>query len=301
MRRWWSEAAAAADLVAGRGDLWVSGALAWTLTVGWLPLVIAVARPPTVADLTFLGARVYTSGAWPLNAVGAGIGVLFIGLAILVLVAVAEASLVAVGRGAISAGDVSLVAGIGLVTAAPAIALGLATATAFVLVATREFTAPGAGDPMLRSVLQLAPLFVAIVIVWAVGSVAHAVALRATLLGRASFVEALRLVPSLVRASAGPVAVTAVAWLVLTIAYVALASMLLTVLWSPIETRLALDGIDAAAVPLLVGFVAIWLCIVLGGGALHAWTSVTWTGVLDDRRAGRAGAGRRPQGDPYRP
>lgn len=65
------------------------------------------------------------------------------------------------------------------------------------------------------------------------------------------------------------------------VAYLVLAAILLRVLWAPIEQRLALDGIDAAAALLLVGFVAIWICLVLGGGALHAWGSVTWTRILE--------------------
>jgi hypothetical protein len=65
------------------------------------------------------------------------------------------------------------------------------------------------------------------------------------------------------------------------VGYLVLAAILLRVLWAPIEQRLALDGIDAAAALLLVGFVAIWICLVLGGGALHAWGSVTWTRILE--------------------
>jgi hypothetical protein len=76
---------------------------------------------------------------------------------------------------------------------------------------------------------------------------------------------------------------------------------LLGVLWHPIGIRLSGEGIDAAIVPLLVGFVAIWLCLVLGGGALHAWASVTWTGVLGSDDPGADGAGLRPQGAPHRP
>lgn len=301
MRRWWSEAVAAADLVAGRGDLWLPGALAWTLTLGWLPLVVAVTRPPTVADLTFLGASAYTSGAWPWNAVAAGFGVLLIGLSIVVLVAVAETALVAAGRGGMTARAVSRVAALGFVTAAPAIGLGLAGATAFVLVASREFNAPGVGDPVLRSVTRVTPILVAVAVAWTAGSVARAAAVRAAVLGGASFLEALARVPAVLRSGGRAVMATAFGALLVNVAYVALAIVLLSVLWSPLETRLALDGIDAAAVPLLVGFVAIWLCTVLGGGAVHAWASLTWTGVLEDRRALRAGAGRRPQGDPYRP
>jgi hypothetical protein len=67
------------------------------------------------------------------------------------------------------------------------------------------------------------------------------------------------------------------------IAYVLLAAVLLRVLWAPIGERLSGAGIDAAVGLLLVGFVAIWLCLVLGGGALHAWGSASWSRVLDPR------------------
>ena len=62
--------------------------------------------------------------------------------------------------------------------------------------------------------------------------------------------------------------------------YVALVVILLRVLWSPIDGRLLSTGIDAATLLLLVGFVAIWLCLVLAGGAVHAWGTLTWTRIL---------------------
>jgi len=57
------------------------------------------------------------------------------------------------------------------------------------------------------------------------------------------------------------------------------------------SSRPAADGmpfeggptIDPATVLLLVGFVAIWLCLVLGGGAVHAWGSMTATLLLEGR------------------
>jgi hypothetical protein len=78
----------------------------------------------------------------------------------------------------------------------------------------------------------------------------------------------------------------AVAVMVARVVYLAVAAVLLRVLWAPIGERVELAGIDPAAALLLVGFVAIWLCLVLGGGALHAWGSVSWTGVLGTRIGG---------------
>src|SRR5439155_339034 len=61
------------------------------------------------------------------------------------------------------------------------------------------------------------------------------------------------------------------AWLVVSWA-------LLRVLWTPIG-RQADDGalLTPASAALLVGFVAIWLCLVAGGGVLHAWSSTWWS------------------------
>jgi hypothetical protein len=301
MRRWWIEARVAADHVAGRADLWLPGALAWSLTVGWLPILAAVARPPTVADLTFLGARVYTSGAWPWNAVAALAGVVLVAVALFVLVALAETAIAGGWRRGLSAGGVSRVAAIGFVTAAPALAATLATATAFVLVAMREFNSPAAGDPLLRSLWAIAPFLAVVAVAWIAGSVAHAAALREAVLGRVPIVHAIAAVPRRLRRAGSAAAVAAVASVAFRLVHLVVTTALLLVLWQPIAIRLAVEGIDAAVVPLLVGFVAIWLCLVLAGGALHAWTSVTWTGVLGADDARRAGAGPRTQGAPYRP
>lgn len=300
MRSWWTEVAGAADLVAGRGGLWLPGALAWCLTVGWVPLVVAVARPPTVADLTFLGARVYTSGAWPWNAAAATVGALLVAFSALVLVALGETILVRLGRGTPSAREVARVAAIGFVTASPAIAVVLAAAVAFVIVALREFTAPGVGDPLLRSVVRVSPFLLAVAAAWMLGAVAHAAAVREALLRRAGFVDSVFAVRRRLHGRSVAAAATALLSAAAGVAYLGIATLLLAVLWDPIEARLAIGGIDAAVVPLLVGFVAIWLCLVLGGGALHAWASVTWTRVLDTHRS-IGGAARRTQGDPQRP
>ncbi|MEP7081938.1 MAG: hypothetical protein ABI841_03060, partial [Chloroflexota bacterium] len=65
------------------------------------------------------------------------------------------------------------------------------------------------------------------------------------------------------------------------LAYLGVATLMLGVLWAPIGAQLASGaGFGAAQGALLVGFVATWLCLVLGGGALHAWGSVSWRRVL---------------------
>ncbi|MGH2445356.1 MAG: hypothetical protein ACRDGD_04875, partial [Candidatus Limnocylindria bacterium] len=95
MRRWLSAWLAAARHVSDRPALWLPGALAWTAGFGWLPLMIAVAQPPSEADLTFFGADLFTSGAWPWNAIALVAG----GLA-----------LVAVAAGCVALGEAALLA-----------------------------------------------------------------------------------------------------------------------------------------------------------------------------------------------
>lgn len=301
MRRWWTDAVAAADVVAGRADLWLPGALAWTVTRGWLPIVVAVAHPPTAADLTFLGARVYTSGAWPWNAIGAATGLVLLTLAAFSLVAVAETVLIGAGRRGLTIEGVSRVAAIGVVTAVPALAALIAGGTAFVVAAIGEFNAPGVADPLVRSLSRVWPYLAAVPLAWLAAAAAHAAASRHAVLRRAGLVEAVAAIPRRLRATGPSGLASALASAVATGAYLAVAALLLSVLWDPIEVRLAVDGIDATGLPLLVGFVAIWLCLVLGGGALHAWASVTWTRVLAHADRGLEGAGTRTQGAPHRP
>jgi hypothetical protein len=65
-------------------------------------------------------------------------------------------------------------------------------------------------------------------------------------------------------------------------AWLALTWGLLRILWIPIG-RQAESGVllAPASVALLVGFVAIWLCLVTGGGMLHAWSSIWWSLEVD--------------------
>ena len=292
MRRWLRAAGSAADVVSAEPALWLPGALAWCLTLGWAPLLLAVAAPPNVADLTFFGAGIYTSGAWPWNAILLGAGAVLVAVAVVVLTALSEVLLATRARRPPAVGDVGRVAALGSVTAVPAAAAILLGGVAFVLVAMDEFTSPGAGDPLLRTLGRLAPFGMAIVLAWLVGATVHAAATRAVVLGGEGVVTALRRAPGRVLRGSGPALVCAVATTGAKALFLVVATLLLGVLWASIATRLAVGGIDPALVPLLVGFVAIWLCLVIAGGVLQAWASVAWTIVLDP---GAANPRRGPQ------
>jgi hypothetical protein len=275
MAAWLAAASSSARLVSERPDLWLPGALAWIASVGWLPLVVAVARPPTVAELTFLGARIVTSGAWPWNAMAIAVGAAGVVLAAFLVVAAANAALIATldGRAASHAG-VGRVLAIDLVAAVPASVLVVALLVATAAIATGIFNAPqdGGAGPVLRIGIRLAPILVGLAVAVAVGAAFAAVAARSEGL-RSGGRRLIRL---------GPVAVVQVlAATAAGVAYLAFGALLLSVLWAPIGAQLGVRGeFDLATGLLLVGFVAIWLCLVLAGGALHAWSATTWSRLL---------------------
>ncbi|MGI8998823.1 MAG: hypothetical protein ACR2GO_03845, partial [Candidatus Limnocylindria bacterium] len=108
-------------LVSERPELWLPGALAWIASVGWIPFIVAVVRPPSVAELTFLGARFVTSGAWPWNAVLIGAVAVALGLGSFVLTASADAVLIAVlERRSLRRAGVGRLVAVNLVAALPA-------------------------------------------------------------------------------------------------------------------------------------------------------------------------------------
>lgn len=281
MRRWRDAAGASMRLVSERPELWLPGALAWIASVGWIPFVVAVARPPSVAELTFLGARIVTSGAWPWNAVLIGAACVAVVLLAFVLTAAANAVLIALlARRPPSGRDVRRLLAVNFVVALPAALSTLVVLVALVSVAPREFNAPDpAGGPVLQTVLRLAPYLVLLVLTAAGGAALAAVAGRLAVDGRHRLTHALRSAPGVALQRA--VAAHAFLAFLAQLAFLAFGTLLLSVLWAPIGAQLvAGGGIDVATGLLLVGFVAIWLCLVVAGGALHAWSAATWSRLL---------------------
>ena len=275
MRRWLSVASASARLVSEWPALWLPGALAWVVSVGWIPLLVAVARPPSEAELTFLGARIVTSGAWPWNAVVIVVLAATVVLAAFAVVASANAVLIGlVEERSASGTDALRLLRVALAAAVPgAIVLVLLLAVA-ASVAPGAFNAPEAegGGPVLSMVVSLAPIVIGLAAAVVLGAAFAAVASRTGGLRTAR--------PGLARLGAAGGA--QVLWgTAIHVAFLLLAGLLLGVLWAPIGAQLAAGGnIDLATGLLLVGFVAIWLCLVLVGGALHAWSATTWSRLL---------------------
>ena len=300
MSTWLANAVAAGRLVADRADLWLPGALSAIAFLGWLPLAVAVVPPPDVAGLTFFGADLATSGAYPWNVVLLGASILFGVLTACLLVAVGEAALQRSlrtvwgdheragrdgddrhdGHGDSLSGEAAVTFIVILVALLPAAVVTMVLAIAVVAVAPGEFQSPDIGGPVLVRVAgAVAPLLLLLAAAVLVGQVVGSAAQR-----RATGPHAEHLGPALVHAAGdlraraprlfGVAAVTMVALAVL----LALSTLLLRVLWAPIEASLGAGGLsDPQTVLLLVGFVAIWLCLVLAAGVVFAWASAWWS------------------------
>jgi hypothetical protein len=283
-QRWLDGGAAAARLAADRADLWLPGALAALAYLAWLPLLATVAVPPRASDLAFLGAGFFTSSFFPLNvlliATLAALAVLFGCL----LAALAEAALLrAAGRGTPHrslAGEMEVILSIMLVAVLPAIAAAAAVASAAAAVAPVEFISPDAGSALAwRVAARVAPLLIVLGGLAILGQAVGAAAIRRAVGPRPLPVGAsLRAgVRDLARHPARRVGL-AVLTFATDVAALALALALLRVLWAPIGAELAGGELPTPqALVLLLGFVAIWLALVMGFGALHVWRSTWWS------------------------
>ncbi|MDQ3688871.1 MAG: hypothetical protein M3406_02325 [Chloroflexota bacterium] len=283
MRRWGDAAFVSARDVSERPELWLPGALAWIAGVGWIPFIAAVLRPPTVAELTFLGAGIVSAGSWPWNAVAMGLASLGIALLAFGLVAAGNATLLALLSGRRPSGSdlVSLLA-VGAVVAVPFAFAVPVLVVSLVEVVPGEFNAAESpGGPVLRSIARVAPLIAVagalVILAASLAAVAGAIAVHRRVGPVASLRTALSAFVRIGAPALAHIAASAVAHVV----YLAFAILLLGVLWAPIGARLGGGaGLDVAIGLLLVGFVAIWLCLVLAGGALHAWSAATWSHLL---------------------
>ena len=280
---------AAAQVAADHAELWPPAALATLSAIGWLPFVLAVASLPSEGDLAFVASSIVLSPSFPLTVVLPAAALILLAVSASVLSATGEMALLrAIDRlrGVPPAGrsideEAARVWLIRIVASLPALAAALALLTVVVRVAPGEYQSPdlGQGPFAVRLARDVWPLLVLEVAAIVIGQAFAAGAVRASIgrernsLGRALWegLRGLRRRPLRRIAIAFGTDVALGAWLVLSWA-------LLRVLWAPIG-RQAGDGalLMPASVALLVGFVAIWLCLVAGGGVLHAWSSTWWS------------------------
>jgi hypothetical protein len=271
MRRWAAIAVEAGAVVGDRIVVWLPGALTWLCTIGWIPLVVGVTPPPSEGDLIFLGARIFGSALWPWNAVAIGLGALVAVTLLLGLAAVGDAALLdEIGPRRRGQRIAPRLLGIASLTALPAVVAFAVLGTAVLNVAVGEFSAPddsGGAGPILRTLGAVAPFLVLFA-------------------AAEDMVGALAGSPRLLASAGWPAAVHVVVSGAVRIGLVVLSAVLLRVLWEPVGERLAIAEVDAVTAALLVGFVAIWLCLILAGGAVQAWASAAWSILLIGRTTG---------------
>ncbi len=303
MRRWLGGASGAARLVSNRGELWIPGALAALAFIGWLPLALAIVPLPDASDLEFFGENLYSSGAWPWNVLLLSIATLFGILTVCLVGALGESALQRGLRPLLDelpvsgerhapeetlTGEAAVTFVVFLVALLPAAAAVMGLATGIATVAPGEFQSPDIGGPVLvRIARAVAPLIALVLLLILLGQAFGSSAQRRAVGPRpqplaAAFADAGRDLRRRPVAMVGTALVSLLALVALTV----LATLLLRVLWAPIGA--ALRGGELASPPtalLLVGFVAIWLCLVLAAGALHAWASAWWSLELRHRPA----------------
>ncbi len=255
---------------------------------------------PTPGDLAFFGAGLATSGSYPLNVVllvgSAGLVV----TAASILVASGEAALQRAIDGVLrrdaparSLDDAAArLWVVQLVAALPAlVALGM-TVLGIVAVAPGEYQSPDIGGPLLVRIArdvwpQLLVSAIAAVAGVAFGASAQRAAVSVPHRSLAAAIAAgARAVVAHPLRRLGLAATT----LAVLVAWLAATWFLLALLWRPIGRAVAGGQLGEAWMPLLlVGFVAIWLCLVVAGGALHGWASAWWSLELSGLGPGKPG------------
>ena len=295
MRRWLAGAARAARLVSNRAELWIPGALAALGFLGWLPLAVAIIPLPDASDLEFFGEGLYSSGAWPWNVLFLSAATLFGLLTMALVVALGESALQRGLRPLLDelpdsgerhapeetlTGEAAVTFVVLLVALLPAAAAVLALAIGVAEVAPAEYQSPDIGGPVLvRIAREVAPLIALVILTVLLGQAFGASAQRRAVGPHpqplaSAFAHGASDLRRRPWALLGVAAVTLVALVLLTV----LATLLLRVLWAPIGAALLAGELASPpTVLLLVGFVAIWLCLVLAAGALHAWASAWWS------------------------
>jgi hypothetical protein len=303
MLAWLRHGASAAQIAGDRADLWPAGALAWLAYVGWLPLILVVARPDP-NGLAAFGIAIYTSSAFPANVIALAAAAVAAFAVLNLLAAMGEVSLqrgAGSGAGLTQAGRPTF-ARATLTAFSVMLASSLPAAVAFgfllrgmIAVAPGEFQSPDIGTPILvRLIIDLVPYLLALAVVLLMVQAFAGVAIRRAEAERGEAVISILAASTrdLVRRPWSRLGVAASAML-LDLVSAVVTFALLSVLWSPI--RAALDAGWLAApdtLLLLLGFVAIWLALLLAAGAVHVTISAWWAiELVRDGRGWTSAAG----------
>jgi len=275
VRDWLGEGLAAANIAAERAELWIPGAIVSFAFAGWVVFLAVVASPADENDVLFLGIRLAASPWWPWN-----------------LVALVAAALFGIGTMllAISFGEVALQMGLAEdgreipVTVPRAMAaLGLPGAAVLIVAAALVWiSAPAFADAftetdrtapyLLRLAASAFPALAILALTAVVAQAVGAVALRRR--WNAVLLTLRRRGRRLVAHAGVTMALFVGAQLV--------TAMVLGTLWRPLSGRLASGGLAEPATPiLLLGFVWIWLVLVILAGVIQTWITAWWNRELE--------------------
>jgi hypothetical protein len=281
---WLGRGLSSAQHVSERADLWLPGALGSLAFFGWLPFVAAVVPWPSAADLAFFGAGFVGTGGL-VRALALTVAI-FVGLVVAsALAAFAEAVLLDWLRTARRDGQQRTVGSTAVtlfsihqLCAVPAVAAAVLLAWVFASVAPAEFQAPDiSGGLAFRIWSGVAPYVALLAVAILLGQLVGGAATRHVAeRGRSVGPSLLGGVRDLFRHPA--LVGVAVLTLLAQVAYLGFVFLLLRALWAPIAPSFAAGQLAHPATPLLlVGFMAIWFCLILGAGAVHAWASLWWS------------------------
>jgi hypothetical protein len=277
LRDWLGGGLAAAGVATRRAELWVPGAMVSFAFAGWAVFLAVVASPPDEGDAVFLGVGLAASPWWPWNAVALVIAVLS-GLGIMLL--------------AVAFGEVALLMrlsdkryGVPLSVPRAAGRLGLAAVPIVILAAVLlwasapafldAFGQPDPSTPYLVRVMGITwPALLALAAAASVAQAWGALALRLP----------WRLALATLRHRAHRVIPQAMLTMAVFLAGQVLTVVALSSVWQPLSRRLAEDGLSEPSTSiLLLGFVWIWLLLVILAGVVQAWISAWWTEELAPR------------------
>lgn len=274
MRDWLGEGLAAARIAADRPELWIPGAIVSFASAGWVVFLAVVASPADENDVLFLGIRLAVSPWWPWNLVALVAAVLS-GMGTMLLA-------VAFGEVALQMGlseDRREIPTIPRAMAALALPGGavLIVAAALVWASVPAFTdalihSDQAAPYLVRLAVSAFPALLALVVAAVVAQAVGAVALR----------RPWNAALSTLRRRGGRLVAQAAVTMALFVAAQSVTVMVLAALWRPLSGRLASGGVAEPATPiLLLGFVWIWLVLVILAGVIQAWIAAWWNRELE--------------------
>ena len=293
MRGWLSRGANAALAVADRSEVWVPAALAELVTLGWFPILLAVAPWPSTADIAFAAASFGGRSNLPVLlfalAAAVGCGTLLLRLVAAVADVVVMRELAARSTRGASPESRSLTSSLGAAWGVQVVALlpvvaGLALlAWSLSAAAPAEWQRPDRGGAtfLIRTAIAVAPALVAVAAGLLLANAFAAAGMRQVVERGSGFLRAVTHGLGDLRRHGTRAAGLALVSGISRIAFMAASFALLRTLWRPIDAEVAGNPLlRVPGIPLLLGFVFVWLCLAIASGALRAWLTVWWTAEL---------------------